>query len=58
MHHVILIRSVSLKNPDGTTFFQTNGTEKVYDENQPKTVNPFLAYTPGGTRSSVSKPRL
>jgi hypothetical protein len=39
---------------DGTLIFQTNGTEKVYDPLQPKTVKPFLAYTLNGTVSSVS----
>jgi hypothetical protein len=39
---------------NGTLIFQTNGTEKVYDSSQPKTVNPFLAYTPNGIVSSVS----
>jgi hypothetical protein len=37
-----------------TLIFETNGTEKVYDPQQPKTVKPFLAYTPNGTVSSVS----
>ena len=39
---------------DGTMIFETNGTEHVYDPIQPKTVNPFLAYTPNGNVSSVS----
>jgi hypothetical protein len=50
---LFLIR-VSLTTADGTLIFQTNGTEKVYDALQPPTVNPFLAYTPNGTVSSVS----
>ncbi len=45
---------VSLMTADGTLIFQTNGTEKVYDPLQPKTVKPFLAYTLNGTVSSVS----
>ncbi|UJR30817.1 hypothetical protein I4U23_018335 [Adineta vaga] len=36
----------------GTVIFQTAGVEHVYDPTQNKTVNPFLAYTPGGTVSS------
>ncbi|CAF1329620.1 unnamed protein product [Adineta ricciae] len=35
-----------------TVIIQTAGVERVYDETQIKTVNPFLAYTPGGTVSS------
>lgn len=34
--------------------FKTNGTEEVYDPQQAKTVDPFLAYTPGGIVNSVS----
>ncbi len=45
---------VSLTTVDGTLIFQTNGTEKVYDPLQSKTVKPFLAYTLNGTVSSVS----
>jgi hypothetical protein len=45
---------VSLTTANGTLIFQTNGTEKVYDPLQPKTVKPFLAYTLNGTVSSVS----
>jgi hypothetical protein len=45
---------VTLTRSDGTVIIQTNGTEKVYDPTQPKTVNPFLAYTPNGTVNSVS----
>ena len=33
---------------------QTAGVEEVYDPTQAKTVNPFLAYTPNGTVTSVS----
>ena len=47
--------SVSLITVDGVRIFQTSGVEKVYDPLQPKTVNPFLAYTPNGTASSVSR---
>ena len=45
---------VTLKRADGSVLFQTSGAEKVYDPSQPKTVNPFLAYTPNGVNSSVS----
>ncbi|CAF3247494.1 unnamed protein product, partial [Rotaria sp. Silwood2] len=38
---------------NGSVIIQTNGTEKTYDPTQPKTVNPFLAYTPNGTASST-----
>jgi hypothetical protein len=38
----------------GATIIQTAGVEVNYDPKEPKTVNPFLAYTPNGTRSSVS----
>ncbi|CAF1172104.1 unnamed protein product [Adineta steineri] len=44
---------VTLTSSSGTIIIQTNGTEKVYDTTQPKTVNPFLAYTPNGTVSST-----
>ncbi|CAM2718148.1 unnamed protein product [Rotaria socialis] len=44
---------VILTNGDGTIIIQTEGVEKVYDPNQPKTVNPFLAYTPNGTAFST-----
>ncbi|CAF1148812.1 unnamed protein product [Rotaria sp. Silwood1] len=44
---------VTLTNSDGTVIFQTSGVEPVYDTTQPKTVNPFLAYTPNGTVSST-----
>ncbi|CAF5163578.1 unnamed protein product, partial [Rotaria sp. Silwood1] len=37
---------VTLTNIDGMVIFQTSGVEPVYDTTQPKTVNPFLAYTP------------
>jgi len=50
----LLFIRVTLTSGDGTLIIQTNGTEKVYDPTQPKTVNPFLAYTPNGTVSSVS----
>ncbi|CAF4982016.1 unnamed protein product [Rotaria sp. Silwood1] len=43
---------VTLTNSDGTVIFQTAGVEHVYDTTQPKTVNPFIAYTPNGTVSS------
>ncbi|CAF1533742.1 unnamed protein product, partial [Rotaria sp. Silwood1] len=43
---------VTLTNSDGTLIFQTAGVEHVYDTTQPKTVNPFIAYTPNGTVSS------
>ena len=49
--------SVTLLATDGTRIFQTSGIEKAYDPSQPKTVNPFLAYTPNGTVSSVSGQR-
>ncbi|CAF0745500.1 unnamed protein product [Adineta steineri] len=44
---------VTLTSSSGTIIIQTNGTEQVYDITQPKTVNPFLAYTPNGTVSST-----
>ncbi|CAF0826592.1 unnamed protein product [Adineta steineri] len=44
---------VTLTSGAGTIIIQTNGTEHVYDTTQPKTVNPFLAYTPNGTVSST-----
>ncbi|CAF3820340.1 unnamed protein product [Rotaria sp. Silwood1] len=44
---------VTLTNGDGLVIIRTNGTEKVYDSTQPKTVNPFLAYTPNGTVNST-----
>ncbi|CAF2689426.1 unnamed protein product, partial [Rotaria sp. Silwood2] len=47
------LNRVSLKLSNGTITFQTSGTEKIYDSTQPKTVNPFLAYTPNGTVSST-----
>ncbi|CAF4395071.1 unnamed protein product, partial [Adineta steineri] len=43
---------VTLTSSSGTIIIQTSGTEQVYDTTQPKTVNPFLAYTPNGTVSS------
>jgi hypothetical protein len=51
---LILFVRVTLTSGSGNVIIQTNGTEKVYDGTQPKTVNPFLAYTPNGTVSSVS----
>jgi hypothetical protein len=50
----LLLHRVTLRTSDGTIIIRTNGTEKVYDPTLPKTVNPFLAYTPNGTVSSVS----
>ncbi|CAF3975191.1 unnamed protein product [Rotaria sp. Silwood2] len=44
---------VTLTIGNGIVIIQTNGTEKTYDPTQPKTVNPFLAYTPNGTVSST-----
>ncbi|CAF0721862.1 unnamed protein product [Adineta steineri] len=44
---------VTLTSGSGTIIIQTSGTEQVYDTTQPKTVNPFLAYTPNGTVSST-----
>ncbi|CAM4743118.1 unnamed protein product [Rotaria magnacalcarata] len=44
---------VTLTSADGTIIIQTEGVEKAYDPTQPKTVNPFLAYTPNGTVSST-----
>ncbi|CAF0720427.1 unnamed protein product [Adineta steineri] len=44
---------VTLTNGSGSIILQTTGTEQVYDTTQPKTVNPFLAYTPNGTVSST-----
>ncbi|CAM2718149.1 unnamed protein product [Rotaria socialis] len=44
---------VTLTTTDGTIIIQTEGVEKAYDPTQPKTVNPFLAYTPNGTVSST-----
>ncbi|CAF0755051.1 unnamed protein product [Adineta steineri] len=44
---------VTLTSSSGTIIIQTSGTEQVYDTTQPKTVNPFLAYTPNGTVSST-----
>ncbi|CAF4516396.1 unnamed protein product, partial [Rotaria sp. Silwood2] len=44
---------VTLKAGNGLPIFQTAGVEKIYDPTQPKTVNPFLAYTPNGTVSST-----
>ncbi|CAF4349203.1 unnamed protein product, partial [Adineta steineri] len=44
---------VTLTNGSGSIIIQTTGTEQVYDTTQPKTVNPFLAYTPNGTVSST-----
>jgi len=49
----LLFIRVTLTGGDGTLIIQTNGTEKVYDPTLPKTVNPFLAYTPNDTVSSV-----
>ncbi|CAF4277937.1 unnamed protein product [Adineta steineri] len=46
---------VTLTNGSGSIIIQTSGIEQVYDATQPKTVNPFLAYTPNGTVSSVSE---
>ena len=51
---LLLLCRVTLTRGDGTLIIRTNGTEKVYDPTQPKTVNPFLAYTPNGTVASVS----
>ena len=51
---LLLFVRVTLTSGSGTVIIQTNGTERVYDPTQPKTVNPFLAYTPNGTVSSVS----
>lgn len=45
---------VILKDETGNVIIQTNGTEKVYDTTQNKTVDPFLAYTPNGDVTSVS----
>ncbi|CAF1561470.1 unnamed protein product [Rotaria sp. Silwood1] len=42
---------VTLKNGN-TVIFQTAGVEAIYDSTQPKTVNPFLAYTLNGTVTS------
>ncbi len=50
----MLLFRVTLKDNNGTVIIQTSGTEKVYDPTQPKTVNPFLAYTINGTVSNVS----
>ncbi|CAF1301834.1 unnamed protein product [Rotaria sordida] len=47
------LNRVTLTSDDGSFIIQTNGTEKVYDLTQPKTVNPFLAYTPNGTVNST-----
>ncbi|CAF4768009.1 unnamed protein product [Rotaria sp. Silwood1] len=47
------LNRVNLKLSNGTIIFQTSGTEKIYDPTQPKTVNPFLAYTPNGIVSST-----
>ncbi|CAF1474642.1 unnamed protein product, partial [Adineta steineri] len=44
---------VTLTSSSGSIIIQTTGTEQVYDATQPKTVNPFLAYTPNGTVSST-----
>ncbi|CAF2498907.1 unnamed protein product [Rotaria sp. Silwood2] len=44
---------VTLTIGNGIVIIETNGTEKTYDPTQPKTVNPFLAYTPNGTVSST-----
>ncbi|CAF1640902.1 unnamed protein product [Rotaria sordida] len=43
---------VTLISDNGMAIFQTAGVEKIYDSTLPKTVNPFLAYTPNGTVSS------
>ncbi|CAF3610983.1 unnamed protein product [Rotaria sp. Silwood1] len=43
---------ITLTNANGVLIMQTTGIEKSYDPKQPKTVNPFLAYTPNGTVSS------
>ena len=48
---------VILKDGSGAVIVQTNGTEKAYDTMQPKTVDPFLAYTPSGNVNSVSSCR-
>jgi hypothetical protein len=53
---LLFLFRVTLTGGDGTLIIRTNGTEKAYDTTQPKTVNPFLAYTPNGTVSSVSLP--
>ncbi|CAF1229294.1 unnamed protein product [Rotaria sordida] len=47
------LNRVTLTSDDGSIIIQTNGTEKVYDSTQPKTVNPFLAHTPNGTVNST-----
>ncbi|CAF1456898.1 unnamed protein product [Rotaria sordida] len=47
------LNRVTLTSDDGSVIIQTNGTEKVYDSAQAKTVNPFLAYTPNGTVNST-----
>lgn len=52
--HLFHVFRVTLRSANGTIIMQTNGTEKVYDPNQAKTVNPFLAYTMNGTVTSVS----
>jgi len=54
MSFSLLSIRVTLTTGDGFLIIETNGTEKVYDPTLPKTVNPFLAYTPNGTVSSVS----
>jgi hypothetical protein len=46
---------VTLWRRNGSMIFQTAGKEKVFDPSQPKTVDPFLAYTPNGTVNSVSR---
>ena len=52
--HSLFFFRVTLFDDNGTIIFQTSGIEHVYDPTQPKTVNPFLAYTANGTASSVS----
>jgi hypothetical protein len=54
MSFSLLSIRVTLTTGDGFLIIETNGTEKVYDPTLAKTVNPFLAYTPNGTVSSVS----
>ncbi|CAF4274049.1 unnamed protein product, partial [Rotaria sp. Silwood2] len=44
---------ITLTNTNGVLIMQTTGIEKIYNPKQPKTVNPFLAYTPNGTVSST-----
>jgi hypothetical protein len=53
MSFSLLFIRVTLTTGDGTLIIETNGTEEVYDPALPKTVNPFLAYTPNDTVSSV-----